>query len=45
VVAGAAGEHDLPRRRLAGPRELWDAFGATGDNILLARASWWLSLR
>ena len=32
-------------RRLAGPRELWDAFGATGDNILLVKASWWLSLR
>ena len=32
-------------RRLAGPHELWDAFGATGDNILLVKASWWLALR
>ena len=32
-------------RSLAGPRELWDSFGMNGDNILMIKASYWLSVR
>lgn len=30
---------------VARPRGLWDALGTSGDNILLVKASYWLSLR
>ena len=32
-------------RGLVGPGQLWDAFRTTGDNILLVKASYWLSMR
>lgn len=32
-------------RALAGPRDVLDAFGTTGDNILLVKASYWLSVK
>ena len=32
-------------RALAGPRDVLNSFGATGDNILLIKASYWLSVR
>ena len=32
-------------RGLVGPGALWDAFRTTGDNILLVKASYWLSMR
>jgi len=35
---------DEVSRSLVGPRELWDAFGAAGNNILMVKASYWLSV-
>ena len=32
-------------RALAGPRDVLNAFGTSGDNILLVKASYWLSVR